>query len=116
MMKIILWIQSLVAVVITTLLSQGTHPSLWNHFGFMVAVIVIIIIIMILPITTLAEPALPIIARKILPIFGTAVINVLFLSNTTTIHNNHTAYFLDDDSSSGKIIPMMIAVAVSNTQ
>ena len=101
------------AVVITTLLSQGTHP-LWNHCGFMVAVIVIII--MIIPITALAEPALPIIARKILPIFGTTVINVLFLSNTTTIHNNHTTYFFDDDSSSGKIIPMMIAVAVSNTQ
>ena len=71
----------------------------------MVAVIVIIII-MILPITTLAEPALPIIARKILTIFGTAVINVLFLSNNTTIHNNHTTYFFDDDSSSGKIIPI----------
>ena len=88
MMKIILWIQSLVAVVITTLLFQGTHP-LWNHFGFMVAVI--IIIIMILPIITLvAEPALTMIARKILPIFGTTVINVLVLSNNTTIHNNRT--------------------------
>ena len=76
------------AVVITTLLSQGTHP-LWNHFGFMVAVI--IIIIMILPIITLvAEPALTMIARKILPIFGTTVINVLVLSNNTTIHNNRT--------------------------